>query len=228
MRGRAGVGGSDSDCISWHHCQKDYYQTVPGLWNTGVKRWVVTQTEPFLHCKVLMTGEQKSAFMSAHGLIKLAQHPNKSTSIKLQKKITKIPVCSQYMLELEVIGRYCWCALIPAHTTFAKRLVSVKEQECMCPDITNSITSTDLTLARSTTLASHSRSVSYHRHTGGSRNTAKCSQVRFPWNTLLHPLYVTRTQAQWRSCSKGLLTPPPWHQDPLAGPKQLAKPADSY
>lgn len=50
----------------------------------------------------------------------------------------------------------------------------------------------------------------------------------------LHHLNSRCAQARWRSCSKGLLTPegaalpPPQHQDLLAGPKQLANPADCY
>lgn len=108
-------------------------------------------------------------------------HLHKITTAPCDRELlTKIPARSQYMTELEAIGRYCWCALISAHTIFAKRLVSVIKQECMCPDITDSITLTDLMLGRSTALARQSRCVSYHRHTGGSRNTAKCSQVSFP------------------------------------------------
>lgn len=57
VRGRAGVGGRGSGCISWHRCQEDYHQTVHRPCNTAVERGVVTQPGPFLHRSVLMAGE---------------------------------------------------------------------------------------------------------------------------------------------------------------------------
>lgn len=47
--------------------------------------------------------------------------------------LTKMPVCSRYTQQLQTIGSYCWCPLIPAHTTFAKRLVPVKEARTYLP-----------------------------------------------------------------------------------------------
>lgn len=139
VRGRAGVGGSDSGCISWHRCQKDYHQTVHGPWNTGVERGVVTQTGPFLHRKVLMTGEQKSASRSAQGHIKPTQYHNKPASTKrpqpprtdsYSQKHQQRDVPSTYRgwKQWALAGDAPW--FLPAQPC-AKRQVPVKEA-CTC------------------------------------------------------------------------------------------------
>lgn len=102
----------------------------------------------------------------------------------------------------------------------------------MCPGISNTIMLTDLTLARSNTLVS----ASYHRHAGGSRNTMKCYQVSFSWNALT----ILFTSLKLMVCLSKMAKPLqklantwrgssafPQHEDLLACPEQLAKPADT-
>lgn len=62
--------------------------------------------EPFLHCKVLMTGGQKSVSMSAHGLAEPAEyqkkHLQKITSVPWERlSFTEMPACSQYIQKLQ-------------------------------------------------------------------------------------------------------------------------------
>lgn len=108
----------------------------------------------------------------------------KTTSASCDRHLlTKMPATSQYIQELEIsVPRF-----LPTQSLW-RGWYQWKRQDCVCPGISNSITVTHLMLARSSTLARHSRSASYHGHTGGNRNTRKCSQMSFPWNTLLHPL----------------------------------------
>lgn len=145
-----------------------------------------------------------------------------------------MPVCSLYIQKLEGIGIFRWCTLIHDHTTFAKRLVPVKEARTYVPRHQQ-----HHQIDRSNTSKVQHTCQSVPLTTGmlvGVETVWNVSRWAFPEMlspSSLHHSNSWCAQARWQSRSKNLQiwrgnSALSWHQDLLACPEQPAKPADSY